>query len=104
MATVARRCSSSLRRLVLGLIVTSAAATVNLDSLPLSGPKQDDKGHVQAGGVTGQERWCTVGELLPQPADAALSAEWSSENVVDLPYGCDCASIKSRWGGLAKSQ
>lgn len=100
--TPTRRCLC-FRRLVAGFVLlstdpsrASAAAAVSIESLPF------ESGHdVKAGkgDGSGGDRWCGVGELLPQPPATSdeRSSEWSTEHVVEPPYGCSCASIKSRW-------
>ena len=43
-------------------------------------------------------RSCSVDELLPRalPSNSSISPEWSQEEVVELPYGCDCSFFKAR--------
>lgn len=96
MAAVRRR--PSFRRLVVGVALLSidssgASGAVSIESLPF---ESGHAGKASTGEGRGAERWCGVGELLPQATETELSSEWSTEYVIEPPYGCNCASIKSR--------
>lgn len=97
MAAIGRR--SLFCRLVVGAVLLSidssgASAAVSIESLPF---EAGHDGKADKGEGKWAEKWCGVDELLPQATSADRSSEWSAEHVVEPPYGCNCASIKSRW-------
>jgi len=57
------------------------------------------------GGVRGAaNRSCTVDELLPlaPSMNSPISSEWSDDNAVQPPYGCNCAFYRARYARVAR--
>lgn len=94
MDTIGRR--SSFSRLFLGVVLLSsnspaASAVVSMESF-----ESGHHGNMEDGLGSVTKKWCEVGQLLPQKMNGDLSSEWSTEYVIEPPYGCECPSIKSR--------